>query len=278
MENLAEGIQSALNYMEAHLDEEMDMNVIAGRAYVSGFYFQRIFQVLCGMGVGEYIRARRLTRAGEELAATSARVIDVALRWGYESPDSFARAFQRFHGISPSAAREEGACLRTFAPLHIKLTLEGGNMMEYRIEEKASFTLVGKARSFPSDRGYQEVPRFWNEFLAERYKAVCGQFGLCMDNEQDSFRYMIADVYLPWKEIPAGYETKEIPAGTWAVFTCHGPLPEALQTLNTRIWREWMPACKTWKVSGDYNLEVYSPPCNHPEDDYNEIWIPVVKA
>lgn len=127
MNGLTEGLNDALAYIEENLSDPLEIGAIASRAHVSAFHFQRIFTALCGFTVGEYIRARRLTLAAQELSSSDAKVIDVALKYGYDSPDSFARAFARFHGIAPSAAREKGAPLRSFAPLKIKLTLEGGN-------------------------------------------------------------------------------------------------------------------------------------------------------
>ena len=143
-----DGIAQAIAYMEENMADEIDVNQAAEKAHVSSFYFQRIFAALCGFTVGEYIRSRRLTLAAQELCATDHKVIDVALKYGYDSPDSFARAFTRFHGVLPSAARAQGSRLNAFAPLKIKLVLEGGSMLEYKIVEKAQFTVVGWLRKF----------------------------------------------------------------------------------------------------------------------------------
>ena len=174
-----EGFQESLDYIEENLSGELDIEEIAGRAALSPFYYQRIFGALCGLTVGDYIRARRMTLAAQELSGSGIRVIDVAVKYGYDSPDSFAKAFQRFHGITPSQAREPGANLRSFAPLHIKITLEGGSMMDYRIVEKASFTIMGVRRPFNCDTSYQEIPKFWKEWLAQGDKRpVMGTFGV----------------------------------------------------------------------------------------------------
>ena len=141
MQNWIEGFQESIDFMEEHLTDELDIEEIAGKAALSPFYYQRIFGALCNLTVGEYIRARRMTLAAQELARSDVKVIDVAVRYGYDSPDSFAKAFQRFHGVTPSQAKEPGASLRSLAPLHIKITLEGGNMLDYRIVEKAPFTI-----------------------------------------------------------------------------------------------------------------------------------------
>ena len=206
MKGWIEGFQESIDYIEQHLTESIDMEEIAGKAAISSFYYQRIFGALCGMTVGEYIRARRMTLAAQELAGSDVKVIDIAIKYGYDSPDSFAKAFQRFHGITPSQARESGAPLRSFAPMHIKITLEGGNMLDYRIVERAPFTIVGMKRSFDSDTSYREIPKYWNEWAADR-KGICGMFGVCMDTDGKIFDYWIADLYEPWKDIPEGAET-----------------------------------------------------------------------
>ena len=123
-------IQRGIDYMEAHLTEKLDYQDIARQAYSSVFQFQRVFSLLCGYTVGEYIRARRLTLAGCDLAAKGAKVIDIALKYGYDSPESFTRAFVRFHGITPSQAKKSGAKLKSFSRLTVKLQLEGGSMMD----------------------------------------------------------------------------------------------------------------------------------------------------
>ena len=279
MNGWAEGIQSAVDYIEENLTEELDIEDIAAKAYVSPFHFQRIFSVLCGMTVGDYIRCRRLTLAAQELSSSDIKVIDAAVKYGYDSPDSFARAFTKFHGISPSAAKERGASLKAFAPLRIKLTLEGGNFMEYRIVEKASFTVVGVSRSFNSDTSYREIPKFWQEHMTSGgNRKICGQFGICLDGDGKNFDYLIADIYKPWEEVPEGCITRVIPEGTWAVFPCRGALPKALQDVNTQIWSEWLPNCRDYKLGGNYDIEMYTKPADDPKDNYCEIWVPVVKA
>lgn len=273
-----EGIANAIAYIEENLTEDIDISDIASKAFVSSFYFQKIFNVLCGFTVGEYIRNRRLTLAAQEICSTQIKVIDVALKYGYDSPDSFTRAFTKFHGIRPTLAREHGRKLNSFAPLKIKLTLEGCTMLEYKIVEKAQFTVMGKLRNFNMETSYGEIPKFWMEHCkSEDQKIVCGMYGICMDVDGNSFNYVIADNYIPWNEIPEGFETKIIPAGTWAVFPCYGALPKALQDVNTKIWSEWLPSSKAYKLAGNYNIEMYTPLCDNPEDNYSEIWIPVEK-
>lgn len=232
-----EGLQSAIEYMEKNLTEEIQVKDIAEKAYVSEFHFQRIFSVLCGFSVAEYIRNRRLALA----------------------------------------AKEKGAPLRDFAPLRIILSLEGGTMMDYRIEEKAAFTVMGRKRSFSVESAYQEIPMFWKEHMEDGGgEIVCGMFGLCIDSDGSDFDYLIADNYLPWKATPDGYETRTLPAGTWAVFPCK---MKNLQDTNTKMWKEWLPNCKDYKLGGNYNIELYAPPCEEDfAESYCEIWLPIISG
>lgn len=267
-----EGLQNAIQYIEDNLTEDIDIADIAARAYVSPFYFHKIFGVLCGFTVGEYIRNRRLALAAEELSSFDVKVIDIALKYGYDSPDSFARAFARFHGISPSAAKEKGAKIKSFAPLRIKLTLEGGNVMEYKIVKKAAFTIMGKCRKFNADTSYTEIPEFWQEHYQNGGgETIKGMFGACVDSNGKDFDYYIADLYFPWNDIPEGCSTRTFSEETWAVFPYHGECPKALQDVNTKIWSEWLPNCREYELAGNYNLEFYI------DKDLGEIWVPVKK-
>ena len=276
MQGWIEGLQASIDFIEQHLDEPLDVGEIAGKAALSPFYFQRIFGAMCGLTVGDYIRARRMTLAAQELVRSEAKVIDVAVKYGYDSPDSFTKAFQRFHGITPSQAREPGAPLRSLAPLHIKVSLEGGSMMDYRIVEKAPFTVVGVKRPFNSDTSYQEIPKFWDEWLAQGEKrSVMGTFGVCSGTGDKDFDYWIADLYFPWEEIPAGCETKVIPGSLWAQFPC---TIRTLQDTNTKIWSEWLPALQGYALAGDYDIEVYLPPEEGSGDMKVYIWVPLKKA
>ncbi|MBQ7014279.1 MAG: AraC family transcriptional regulator [Oscillospiraceae bacterium] len=272
MQNLSEGIQNALQYIEDNLTEDLEIGDIAAKAYVSPFYFQKIFSVLCGFTVGEYIRSRRLALAAEELSTSDSKVIDVAMKYGYDSPDSFSRAFVRFHGILPSAAKEKGAAIKSFAPLRITLTLKGGTMMEYKIVEKSTFTIMGKCRQFQTETSYTEIPKFWQEHYRNGGgEIIRGMFGACVDVSGSAFDYFIADLYFPWQEIPEGCTTRTIPAGTWAVFPYEGECPKALQDVNTQIWSDWLPNIREYELNGNYNIEMYL------DETHGEIWVPVRK-
>ena len=224
-----ESIHRAIRYMEDHLREELTIRDIAQQAALSPFYFQKGFAMLCGMTVGDYIRQRRLSVAGLEILTTDRKIIDIALEAGYDSPDSFTRAFARFHGVTPTA---------------IKVTLEGGQDMDCKIMKKEAFTVLCRAKTFKYEDAAVQVPQFWAEhFRTGGGAAVCGMYGINLDESMggSEFEYLIADNYDPANEIPDGFTTRTIPAHTWAVFSCTGKMPQALQELNQQIFSQWLP-------------------------------------
>lgn len=234
--------------------------------------------------LGEYIRQRRLALAGSELISTDERIIDIAVKHGYTSPDSFTKAFTRFHGVTPTAVRKDGTMVKSFAPLKIKFSLEGGYIMDYKIVEKDSFTVMGVSRMFKHDNATMKIPQFWTEhYQTGKSKFVCGMYGICIDEsmmDSDEFEYLIADNYNPSLEIPDGFVTKVIPKHTWAIFACKGAMPKSLQDVNKKIFSEWLPNCKDYEIAAGYNIEMYTniadyPQGNQDENYYSEIWIPV---
>lgn len=280
-----ESIECAIGYIEDNITEELTVDNIASQVCISPFYFQKGFSLLCGYSVADYIRKRRLALAGSELLSTDEKVIDVALKYGYDSPDSFTKAFTRFHGMTPAAARREGATLKSFAPLKIKLTLEGGYLMDYKIVQKDSFTVIGVAKKFSYEGAKTEVPKFWNEHYASGKGAVvCGMYGINFDESLgcSEFEYLIADNYNPALDVPDGFITRVIPSYTWAVFPCKGKMPEVLQAVNTKVFSEWLPSCREYEIAAGCCVEMYDDPRKYPngtrdENYYSEMWIPVRK-
>ena len=276
-------VGNAIQYIEEHITDDLSVEEIAGQVHISPFYFQKGFAMLCGFTLGEYIRNRRLALAGNDLATGDAKIIDIALKYGYESPDSFTRAFTRFHGVTPSQARRDAVMLKSFAPLKIRFSLEGGYIMDYRIEKKEAFTVLAHSRVFPYEGAKEQIPLFWQEHHSGPLAGkVCGVFGINVDEEMggNRFEYMIADPYNPADPVPEGLEVRTIPAFTWAVFPVRGPMPVALQDVNTKIYTEWLPALREYEFAAGYCVEYYDSPMNYPkgtlnENYYCEIWIPI---
>lgn len=280
-----ESISDAITYIEENITEELTIESIAKQVGISNFYFQKGFAMLCGFTVGEYIRKRKLSLAGNELISTNQKIIEIALKYGYDSPDSFTKAFIRFHGVTPTAVRKEGAMVKSYASLKIKFLLKGGYTMDYKIVEKDAFTVFGVSKVFKYENATTEVPNFWGEFFQSgKGETVCGMYGINMDQEMkgNEFEYMIADNYDPTKVIPEGFTTRVIPKHTWAVFACTGPSKNAMPEVNQKIFSEWLPNCKDYEIAEGYNIEMYTDATNYPkgiEDEkyYSEIWIPVKK-
>ncbi len=278
-----ECIGDAINYIENNIAEELTIEDIAKKALISPFYFQKGFAMLCGFTVAEYIRCRRLSLAGSELVATDKKLIDIAFKYGYDSPDSFTKAFTRFHGATPTAVRKSGAMVKSFAPLKIKFALEGGYSMDYRIVEKDAFTVIGLSRIFQYENATEVVPKLWAEFHeSAKCDEICSTYGINIDESMsgNKFEYLIADNYNATMDIPDGFVTKLIPKFTWAVFTCIGPMPDAMQDVNKKIFSEWLPGCKDYEIAAGYCIEMYRDPADYPngtqDENYSsEMWIPV---
>ncbi|MEG1966282.1 MAG: AraC family transcriptional regulator [Clostridia bacterium] len=280
-----DSISEAIRYIEENLTEELTVEQIAKHAHISPFYFQKGFSMLCGFTVGDYIRQRRLALAGSELIAANAKVIDIALKYGYDSPDSFTKAFTRFHGVTPSSARKSGATVKSFAPLQISFTLKGGFTMEYKIVAKDAFTVIAVSKHFAYENAALEIPKFWaSHYQAGKGSTVCGMYGINIDKAMGGkeFEYLLADEYDGKRAVPEGFVTRTIPAFTWAVFPCVGTMPEAMQETNRKIFSEWLPNCRDYEFAAGYCVEMYNSPADYPngvhdERYYCEIWIPVKK-
>lgn len=281
----AEAIGEAVKYMESHITENITMYEVANHVSISPFYFQKGFSLLCGYSIAEYIRNRRMALAGEELITSDITVMELAMKYGYDSPDSFTKAFSRFHGSTPLAVRRNKTMIKAFAPLKLTISLKGGYSMDYRIIKKEAFTVLGASKEFSYENAQKEVPLFWQEFFSsEKCRYICGMYGINIDPQMgnEKFEYLIADVYNPAIDIPEGLDVKTIPAFTWAVFPCRGALPYSLQDVNTKIFSEWLPALQDYEFAAGYCVEMYDEPGKYPngtndENYYTEIWIPVRK-
>ena len=294
------GIQNAINYIEEHLTEELDYEQIARASFSSSFHFQRVFSILCGYTLGDYIRCRRLTLAGAELASSREKVIDVAYKYGYENPESFARAFQRFHGITPSQARSDGATLKSFSRLSIKISLEGGSVMNYRIEEKPAMLLTGYKQRFagdPSDKKDQDhyfacenrVLQYILEGMSREHELT---YQVLTNFDPEGYDFYFAYQLPGWilesfeedlGEMAARFEHLEIPAGQYLVCeTGRCEYPTNLQDeLRRRAVSEWLPT-SGYELRSAPEIGVIHWFWEEGNEKVNssrycELWIPIVK-
>ena len=290
--NWIESLQCAIDCMETHLTQNIRPAEIAAECGYSAGHLQKGFTLVTGYTFAEYMRKRRLYQAALELKASpDRRILDVAIKYGYDSPDAFVRAFRSFHGVLPSQAREPGVCITMFQPLQIHLRVQGGTAMNHTIQHIPSFELIGQVFHLSSqENSFAVIPRKWANFMSVCRTLVeenqpdsalkqaiwqnnIGEFGLCHETS-DGLDYMIAGKYRGGP-VPEGFELRTVPALTWAMFDCPGPVPEALQTVTSRIFTEWLPQNPDWLPDGDLSMEYYPMGDSSAPDYRSQVWIPV---
>jgi AraC family transcriptional regulator len=288
--NPLENLNNALTYIEENLAQEIDYKEVARLALCSEYHFKRMFSFLAGITLSEYIRRRRLTLAAFELQQRDARIIDVAMKYGYQSADAFTRAFQLFHGVTPSEARNHGQSLKAYPRVTFQLTIQGGSEMNYRIVEKEAFRIVGIMKRVPIVfHGVNpDIADMWqslNEQMIAELKSLSNvePLGLIQASTNFSEGRMEEkgelDHYIgvaTTKECPEHLTQLEVPASTWAVFESVGPFPDTLQQVWGRIYSEWFPSSHYELAYGPEILWNESKDVTSPTFR-SEIWIPVKK-
>ena len=295
------GLQNAVNYIEDHLTEAIDYETAAAQSCSSSYHFQRVFSILCGFTLGEYIRNRRLSLAGAELATGDARVIDVALKYGYESPDSFAKAFQKFHGVLPSQVRNCGCKLKSFSRLVLKFSLEGGNIMDYKVEKKPEMIFTGYKRRFtgtPADRSEQEgsfyVSTRVNQYVLQGISRDCDTaYNIMTGFDDDGYDFYIASMLDKWStdnldkvlgaEEAKRFEKIVVPEGLYLICeTERTQYPTMVfEELRRKVVSEWLPA-SDYVLADAPEISVYHwyykpGDAGVNNSRYIELWIPVTK-
>ncbi|MFD4928999.1 effector binding domain-containing protein [Peribacillus butanolivorans] len=282
-----ESIQKAINYMEEHLLDDLTIESISRQANASAFHFQRTFTILTDIPVGEYVRRRRLTLAAQEISRTNCKIIDLAYKYGYDTPEAFSKAFRRQHGVSPSEARKYIGKLTFYERLVIQVILKGEIPMKYNIIERDSFQLIGIKREFSLVNGENliGIPKLWDKVNSDgtddqlgklNNGQIKGLLGVCVDKrileKNETMDYWIATEYNG--QVPEGYSSLTIPASKWVIFEVHGPMPDAIQEVWKRIFSEWFPT-SGYEHAGTPEMEVYTDDDASNPDYYSEIWIPV---
>lgn len=261
-------LNSAIGYIEEHLTEEIDYEQLAQIACCSAYHFQRMFAYMANMPLSEYIRRRRMSLAAVDLQSGEERVIDVALKYGYNSPTAFNRAFQTVHGIAPSAVKKDGVSVKSYPPISFKIIIQGVQEMNYRIEKKDAFRIVGVSAPLENDieKNFAVVPQMWqrvavdgtvNRLVGMMNTDVKGVLGVSACGSEDEWKYYIAVA----SDVPAGEGMEEytVPAFTWAVFSGEGVCPQAIQELEQRIVTEWLPT-SGYEYDNGPDVELYISP------------------
>ncbi|USG66657.1 AraC family transcriptional regulator [Brevibacillus ruminantium] len=288
--DLLRHMNEAIRYIEDNLADEIDLREVARAAFCSEYHFKRMFSSLAGMTLSEYIRRRRLTLAAFELNHSDLRIIDIAVKYGYHSPDSFTRAFQSLHGVTPSEARKNGKALKAFPRMTFQISIKGGSEMNYRIEEKEAFHIVGIMKRVPIvfQGENPEITAMWKSLGMEninKLKALSNvePTGLIQASTNFSEDRMEEkgglDHYIgvaTTHQCPEGFTKLEVPAFTWAVFESAGPFPQTLQETWGRIYSEWFPSSGFQQAEGPEISSIQSKDLTSPTVK-SEIWIPVLK-
>lgn len=287
---MLESMNRALNYIEENLADEMDWNEIAKIALCSEYHFKKMFSFLSGVSLSEYIRRRRLTLAAFDLQNKEVKIIDIAIKYGYHSPDSFTRAFQHLHGITPSEARNNGQSLKAYPKMTFQLIIKGGNEMNFRIENKEAFRILGiKKRVRIVFHGVNpEIASMWASLDDEAIRMLKSlsnvePIGLISASTNFSEERMEEkgelDHYIgvaTTKECPDDLTQLEVPTLTWAVFEAIGHFPGTLQEVWGRIYSEWFPSSNYEQIDGPEILWNESKDITSPTFK-SEIWIPIKK-
>lgn len=278
-------LSNAIDYIEENLDKEISVDTAAHIACCSTYYFQRMFSYVVGLSLAEYIRKRRMSQAAFELQRTDRKVIDIALKYGYNSPTSFNRAFQKVHGIAPTAAKNNGITLNSYPPIRFSVTITGGEAMPYHIEKKCPMRMIGIRMPLVNDIeiNMQNIPRFWKQTLCTEYfKQLCnfhqnepkGILGVTVYQDPDNIFYYIAvstDAIAPY-----AMAEFEIPVATWVVFENTGRFKENVQSICRRFYSEWLPF-SGYESAGLPDIEVYPIVAEAPVCGHSEVWIAIKK-
>lgn len=274
-----------IDYIERNLAGDISYDEAAKIACCSTYYFQRMFSCIAGIPLSEYIRRRRMTEAAFELQTSNMKVMDISLKYGYESATSFNRAFQSVHGVSPTIARAQGTMLNTYPPMNFSILVTGGENMRYRIETKESIRIVGVRTALQQDMEQNQkiAPVFWNKILESTlFSEICRLknkdssciFGVtAYANPENIYYYIAAPTDKP---VPDGMFEFEIPAATWVIFECNGHFKESIQTIFKRFLTEWLPV-SGYEYAEQPDIEVY--PVNNQESKsgHAEVWIAIKK-
>lgn len=283
-------MNKALEYIEENLTDELDYSQISKIAFCSEYHFKRMFSFLAGISLSEYIRRRRLTLAASELKNKNLRIIDIAVKYGYISADSFSRAFQNLHGILPSEARKEDAQIKAYPKMTFQLSIKGGNEMNYKIVEKQSFKIVGfKKRVSMVFKGINleiaDMTSLLTPEIIKQLKSISNvePLGIISASTNFSEERMEGkgelDHYIGVasnSDDTASFDVLNVNSGTWAVFEAIGPFPETLQDVWGRIYSEWFPSSGYESVIGPEILWNENPDTGNPKYK-SQIWIPVRK-
>ena len=265
-------LEKTIELIENNLDNP-DLNIVflSKKVFVSPYYLQRIFYSSIGKTIGLYIRERRLTEAGTDIK-NGEKVIDVAIKYGYESQESFTRAFKQFHGVNPGVAKK-GVILSCTPLINIKNLKKGDIKMDIKIEKEKAFTIIVKTRKFNEKTSFEDIPEFWDEYYELGYQNVVPpMLGICINNQNSiEFEYGIGSLKEYCSEIPEGFTEINIAEHLWGKFYTKGKMPKAIQDLWKEVI-EWVQNSE-YELADNYDFECYSEGDTNSDDYESGIWV-----
>lgn len=276
-----ERLNKAINYIEEHLTDEINYDRLGQIACCSAYHFQRMFTYMAGITLSEYIRRRKMSLAAVDLQGGNEKIIDIAEKYGYSSPTAFNRAFQNIHGVAPSTVKNKSVSVKSFPPIVFKITIKGVGEMNYRIETKSAFRIIGVSQPLHKEieNNFAIVPKMWQDAVVngtiQKLASLIdtplkGLLGVSVCNDEEQWKYFIA--VSSTKEVDK-FEEYIIPETTWAIFSGSGT-NQTIQDLEQRIITEWLPT-SGYEYANAPDIEVYLNP--DPQNAKYEVWIPVKK-
>ena len=284
-----ERVNNVVNYIEENLDKEISYDEIAKLAVCSIYNFQRMFSYIANQSLSEYIRNRRLTLAAFDILNTRENIIDIALKYGYNSQDAFTRAFRKFHGVLPSKVRTEVVSLRTCPKISFQITITGGNHMNYQIEQWPAFTISGIRKRIETEKAFQVIPGIWetagNDGTMEKLFGLWSQTdmrpvgllgvsagGQWGDSEEMDY-YLGVTTYVDVPECtkvitPEDMDELQLPKAIWVIIEANGELPDSIQNVYKNFYTEWLP-------NSGYDLDDLPVIECYLQDNRQEVWIAI---
>lgn len=276
-----ERLNQSMSYIEEHLTDEIDYEHLAKIACCSTYHFQRMFTYMAGIPLSEYIRRRKMSLAAVDLQGGNEKIIEVAEKYGYRSPTAFNRAFQSIHGVTPSSVKGEGVSVKSFPPITFKIAVKGAEEMNYRIETKDAFRIIGVSAPLHKEieKNFGIVPQMWQNAASngtiQKLAGMMdtqpmGLLGVSVYNDEEQWKYFIA---VSSTKVSDEFQEYTVPASTWAIFSGAGT-NQSIQELEQRIVTEWLPT-SGYEYANAPDIEVYINP--DPQNAQYEVWIPVTK-
>ncbi len=259
-----ESLNKVIDEIENNLTEKIDYKNLAKIVGTSSYTMQRIFVFLTGITLTEYIRKRRLSKAAEELISTNIKIIDLALKYQYDSPISFSNSFKKMHGISPQSLRRNKLTLKIFPKIEFKPTIDTIEELEFRVINLNKQRLYGITTGIIKETNSKAIRDLFDKSRKEKIL----DFIINNSNQKELYYGASIDVYdndLTNKiqyyilgKVPRNdFISIEIPKATWACFKLKNKEQDNILKLYNTIYTKWLPSSKYTEILNYPQLEIY---------------------